>query len=140
MLRLTVLTIAAIFSLSLSAMAYGSPVFASDFLASINNYRLSKGVAPVKTDPYTCSFANIRAQEAAGNFSHAGFYSRASGKTLPYPRYRLVTENLAWAPDGQNVVNMWINSPTHRANLLKNTAFACVGQYGNYYAFEGWRS
>lgn len=114
------------------------PVYANNFLTSINTYRQSKGLPAISPNTYTCSFANLRAKEAVNNFSHAGFYSRVNSKTLPYPRYRLVTENLAWAPGGQDVVNMWIQSPAHAANLLKNTRFGCVGSFGNYHAFEGW--
>ncbi|MBI2330184.1 CAP domain-containing protein [Candidatus Daviesbacteria bacterium] len=138
MFRLTVLAIVAI-SFAVFA-AFGKPAYAADLIASVNNYRTSKGLPALRTDPYTCSFASARAQEAANSFSHTGFYNRVNSKTLPYPRYRLVTENLAWAPGGQDVVNMWINSPTHAANLLKNTTFACIGQYGDYFAFEGWKS
>lgn len=114
------------------------PSYAGDMIAAINTYRQSNGLPAITTSPYTCSFASLRAKEAASNFSHAGFYGRVSSRTLPYPRYRLVTENLAWAPSGQDVVSMWIHSPSHAANLLKNTRFGCVGSFGDYYAFEGW--
>lgn len=142
--QLPVLSWVLIFFLSAFFWIPTKPVFASyteyDLLAAINSYRQSKGLAAIRTDPLTCSFAKLRAQEVSGNFSHTEFYNRVKGKTLPYPHYKQVTENLAWAPSGQNPVNMWINSPSHAANMLKNTPFVCVGNFGDYYAYEGWQS
>ncbi len=142
--RPSVLSLALILSFSALFWIPTKSVFASykeyDLLTAINSYRQSKGLTVVKTNPLACSFARLRAQEITGNFSHTGFYSRVKDKTLPYPRYKQVTENLAWAPSGQNPVNMWINSPSHAANMLKNTPFVCVSNFGDYYAYEGWQS
>lgn len=114
-----------------------TPTFASgNLIAEINQFRASKGLAPVKTNTLTCSFASVRAGEIMNNFSHSGFYNRVNSKTMPY-HYRLITENLAWAPGGQDPVAMWINSPSHAANMLKNTPFVCVEQSGDYFAYEG---
>jgi|Napbiome12C3dose_1001474.scaffolds.fasta_scaffold00077_7 uncharacterized protein YkwD len=109
----------------------------SVLLARINQFRQSKGLAALSSDQLVCSFARLRAQEISTDFSHNGFYNRIKTKTLPYPAYTLVTENLARVPGTQDVVNMWINSPSHQANLLKNTRFGCVESYGNFYAYEG---
>ncbi len=109
----------------------------ANLVAEINQFRASRGLPPVQTDPQSCSFANLRASEISTDFSHNGFYNRANNRTLPYSRYRLVTENLAWAPGGLNPVQMWINSPSHAGNMLKNTPFVCVSQHGDHYAYEG---
>lgn len=141
MLHLPILVLVFFFSLFpgiFTKLAYASST--QNLIAEINAYRQSHGLATVTTDPYTCNFAKLRAQEAATGFNHNGFYTRIKSKTLPYPSYRLVTENLAWAPSGQDVVNMWINSPAHAANMLKNTTLVCVENYGDYYALEGWKS
>lgn len=106
---------------------------------AINNYRSSKGLSVVRTDPYTCGFADVRAREISTAFNHDGFNNRVSSKTLPYPSYSLITENLATTPNYQNVVNMWINSSGHAANMQKNTPFVCVSQHENYYAYEAWK-
>lgn len=111
----------------------------SYIMNAINQYRRSKGLPQVTTDPYTCSFAAIRAREISTGFNHDGFTNRINSKTLPYPSYHLVTENLASTPNYQNVVNLWINSPGHAANMQKDTPFVCVENYGNYYAYEGWK-
>lgn len=107
---------------------------------AINDYRRSKGMYAVKPDRYTCDFAKIRAKEiATTGFDHSGFQNRISNRTLPYPSYHLVTENLAMTSNYQNVVNMWINSPGHAVNMQKDTPYICVADYSNYYAYEGWR-
>lgn len=117
-----------------------SPVRAGDnttvLLAEINQFRKTNGLPPAKIDPLTCKFAALRAREAAKKFSHDGFYKRVRNKTMPYPKYKRVTENLA-KTKRQNVVKLWIKSPTHAANMLKETSRVCVQKYGNYYAYEG---
>lgn len=105
----------------------------------INNFRRSKGLSIVQTDSYTCSFADIRAKEITTNFSHDGFNKRISSKTLPYPSYTQVVENLARVGDYKEVVNLWINSPGHNTNLSAGTPFGCVGYSGDFYSYQGWK-
>lgn len=111
----------------------------SFIMSAINAFRVSKGLSTVQTDSYTCSFAAIRAKEISSGFNHDGFTSRLNSKTLPYPSYKQVTENLARTSDFKRVVSMWINSPGHAANMLKDTPYVCVGSYGDFYAYEGWK-
>ncbi len=106
---------------------------------AINNYRASQGLYPVKRDSYTCNFAKIRAKEISTNFSHDGFRSRINNGTLPYPSFRLITENIAMTYDYKRVVPMWINSEGHALNMRRDTPYVCVEFYGNYYAYEGWK-
>lgn len=108
-------------------------------LNAINDYRKRYSLAPVQPDKYTCSFASTRAKEITTNFSHDGFSQRLNAKTLPYPGYSLITENIAMTSNYQNVVNMWINSPGHALNMRKDTPYVCVAYSGNYYAYGGWR-
>lgn len=108
-------------------------------MAAINAYRASKGLPVVIADPYTCAFAKTRAQEIVTNFSHDGFSQRVQNKTLPYPGYSEVTENVAMAGSYQDIVPMWINSPGHAKNMEADTPYVCVESSGNYYAYEGWR-
>jgi uncharacterized protein YkwD len=106
---------------------------------AINDYRKSQGLSAVKTDPYTCSFAKIRAQEITQGFNHDGFSNRITSHTLPYPTYHQVTENIAMTSDYKRVVTLWINSPGHAENMRRDTPYVCVESSGNYYAYEGWR-
>lgn len=106
---------------------------------AINDFRRSKGLTEIKTDPYTCNFAQVRAKEITTSFNHDGFRNRINSKSLPYPSYHMVTENIAMTSRYQDVVNMWINSEGHRLNMEKDTPYVCVGKEGNYYAYEGWQ-
>ncbi len=108
-------------------------------LDEINKYRALHNLPPVKADPNTCSFAAVRAKEISTSFNHDGFRDRINSKTLPYPTYSEVTENLAMTSDYRRVVNLWINSPGHAANMRRDTPYVCVAAYDNYFAYEGWR-
>ena len=108
-------------------------------MGKINEYRASVGLPSVKTDKYTCEFAVTRAAEIVNNFNHDGFQNRVNSKTLPYPSFSSVTENIAMTSNYKDVVNMWINSSGHAANMRKDTPYVCVEKIGNYYAYEGWR-
>lgn len=108
-------------------------------MQKINEYRNSKGLKNVQTDSYTCDFAKVRAKEITTNFTHDGFESRIAQKSLPYPSYRLITENIAMTQDYRDVVSLWINSPSHAANMEKDTPYVCVERSGNYFAYEGWK-
>ena len=108
-------------------------------LTQINNYRSSKGLSQVQSDKYTCDFGEVRAREISSGFNHDGFTNRINSRTLPYPSYSMITENIAMTSNYRDVVNMWINSPGHAANMQKDTPYVCVGVNGNYYAYEGWK-
>ncbi len=108
-------------------------------MGQINDYRKNYNLVPFKTDSNTCGFAVLRAKEISANFNHDGFKSRMNNKSLPYPSYSYIVENLANVSDYTEVVKTWIASPNHAENLRANAPYACVGNFGNYYVFEGWR-
>jgi uncharacterized protein YkwD len=105
----------------------------------INKFRISNGLSSIKTDPYTCGFAKTRVLEITSDFSHTGFTNRVNNKTLPYPSYSLITENIALNSDYRDVVQSWINSPVHAENMKKDTPFVCVENSDIYYVYEGWK-
>lgn len=118
----------------------GSTDVKRDYIMNqINAYRKSSGLSQVKTDPYTCDFATIRAKEISTGFNHNGFDSRADNHTLPYPNYHYITENIAQTSDYKQVETLWQNSPGHAENMRADTPYVCVSSYGNNYAYEGWR-
>lgn len=105
----------------------------------VNAYRRSQGLTEVTTDPYTCDFAKIRAKEISINFNHSGFNERVNSKTLPYPSYSKITENISMNSDYKRVVPGWIASSGHAQNMHADTPFVCIEKYGKYYAYEGLR-
>lgn len=108
-------------------------------LSEINNYRQSKGLPKSKPDSNTCGFAKLRAQEISGSFNHDEFTNRINSKTLPYPSYSAITENISMNSDYKQVAQKWIESSGHAANIEKDTPFICVGSSGNYYTMQGWK-
>jgi uncharacterized protein YkwD len=111
----------------------------SYLLNGVNKYRTSLGLSPVQSSTETCAFASTRAQEIASGFNHNGFNDRVANHTIPYTKWSHATENIAQAPNYQEVVTLWKNSPEHAANMRDNTPFVCIEQYGSFYAYEGMR-
>lgn len=111
---------------------------ALDLMKQINDFRSGKSLPAFTTDGYTCAFAVTRAAEIVDNFSHDGFRSRIDNKTLPYPSFTGISENIAMNSDPNAVVQGWIDSPGHNENLSKQHAHACVAKNGNYYVFLSW--
>lgn len=111
----------------------------NSLLDQINSFRSSKGMSSLSENSETCGFAESRAGEIVTNFNHDGFRNRIDSKTLPYPSYSSIAENIAMNPDANQVVPGWINSPGHAENLLKDVPYGCVRSNGNYFVFEAWR-
>ena len=111
----------------------------SAYISKINDYRISSGLSPLREDPVSCSFANIRANEITSSFSHEGFSNRISSHSLPYKSYSTVVENIAQEPDHSSLVSLWVNSAPHAQNLKADISYGCVKEYGDYFAFEGWK-
>ncbi len=105
----------------------------------INKYRETQGKPSVTPDSHSCDFAKLRAEEISKNFDHAGFNSRAASRTMPYPPYEYINENIAMTSDYKRVVELWRNSPGHAENMRADTPIVCVESYGDYYAYEGYR-
>ena len=98
-------------------------------LTAINDLRRSKGLVELKLSPALtlAALGHTRSMAQHGFFSHEGyngapFWSRIKPKYRPLPRsYWGVGENMVWAsPDlsADQAIEMWMNSPPHRKNLL----------------------
>lgn len=94
----------------------------SSLLRALNQVRAQHGLAPLRVD--------LRLERAAraysahmlrtGTFAHGDFRTRI----VRYGgRGPVLGENLAWgvgsAASAQGIVRMWMNSPSHRANVLR---------------------
>jgi uncharacterized protein YkwD len=101
----------------------------SGVLAEINNVRREHGLVPLRISvPLTFAARNHSESMAAkGYFAHESADGGAFWKRVQqfYPstsrRFWSVGENLLWqAPDvdPSEALQMWMNSPEHRANLL----------------------
>ncbi|MEO0344437.1 MAG: CAP domain-containing protein [Pseudomonadota bacterium] len=106
-------------------------------VASINQARSDQGQSSLTTDPRLIRAAQAHAQDmvSQGYFSHTG----ANGSTV---RSRVTAQGFRgcfWAENISNgrasaseVVNSWMGSPGHRANILHRKARQVgVGKSGN---------
>ena len=103
----------------------------------VNVQRTAAGLSPVKESAVLSSAADIRAQEIVSNFSHyrpdgTYFNSVLNQRGISYNG---AGENIAYGYDTpERVMTEWMNSPSHRANIL-DSRFTKLGV--GYYVVGG---
>lgn len=115
---------AAVFCVStLAAPAPARPTRGEQaLLQAVNGVRRANGLAPLRVDSVLerAARAHSRSMLRTGSFGHGDFARRLSSFGARGPA---VGENLAWGvgwqatPEG--VIQSWLASPAHRANLLR---------------------
>lgn len=95
----------------------------------VNEHRAAAGLAPVQYSAKISKAAQVRAVEIEKSFSH----TRPDGRYFSTVfaehgiSYRYSGENIAWGQKSpEEVVNAWMNSAGHRANIL-NAKFTQLG-------------
>jgi len=95
----------------------------------VNAERAKEGLAPLTIDPNVEKAATVRANEIQSNFDH----TRPNGSSFSTAlkeqgvNYRGAGENIAWGQKTpQDVVNAWMNSAGHRANIM-NKSYTHIG-------------
>lgn len=102
---------------------------ASEVVRLTNSARSQNGYAALVEDGVLSEAAAVRAREIARSFSHtrpsgASFSSALSESGVSYLR---AGENIASGQkSASEVVNAWMNSPGHRANIL-NSSYSRIG-------------
>ena len=102
---------------------------ASEVVRLTNSARSQNGYAVLVKDGALSEAAAVRAREIARSFSHtrpsgASFSSALSESGVSYLR---AGENIASGQkSASEVVNAWMNSPGHRANIL-NSSYSRIG-------------
>ena len=102
---------------------------ASEVVRLTNSVRSKNGYAALVEDGALSDAAALRAREIARSFSHtrpsgASFSSALSESGVSYLR---AGENIASGQKSTSeVVNAWMNSPGHRANIL-NSSYSRIG-------------
>lgn len=115
-------------SSSVSASIQSSSA-ASEVVRLTNSARSQNGYAALVEDSALSEAAAVRAREIARSFSHtrpsgASFSSALSESGVSYLR---AGENIASGQkSASEVVNAWMNSPGHRANIL-NSSYSRIG-------------
>ena len=102
---------------------------ASEVVRLTNSARSQNGYAALVEDGALSEASAVRAREIARSFSHtrpsgASFSSALSESGVSYLR---AGENIASGQkSASEVVNAWMNSPGHRANIL-NSSYSRIG-------------
>jgi uncharacterized protein YkwD len=93
----------------------------SALLTVMNQVRVAHGLRPLRADVRleTAARGHSRSMLRTGTFAHGAFNVRIRRVGVRAPR---VGENLAWGAGSyaraRMIVQMWLGSPAHRANLL----------------------
>ncbi len=108
--------------------AVSSDDFTSEVVRLVNIERANNGLSPLSEDSVLGDFAQTRSSEIMQDFSH----TRPDGSSplkyvLGLDGMRTCGENIAMGqPTPEAVVEAWMNSPGHRANILKED-FTMIG-------------
>ena len=103
----------------------------------VNAERAKEGLAPLVLNTRVNSAAQVRAEEIVSSFSHTRPDGTSFSTALKEQNinYRRAGENIAWGQKTpEEVVNAWMNSSGHRANIM-NSAFTTIGV--GYYQHNG---
>lgn len=103
--------------------------YAQEVVRLVNIERAKAGLAPLVLDEALCAAAQVRAEEIDISFSHTRPNGGSSFSVLKEMgiAYRACGENIAkGSPTPQRVVQGWMNSAGHRANIL-HERFTAIG-------------
>jgi uncharacterized protein YkwD len=105
-----------------ASAAQGRPLTSPEasLLQAINGVRASHGLAPLRVDVHLLRAARAHSADMMRRqyFAHGSVLQRALSRGAHGPVFG---EDLAWSTGitADWVVNAWLNSPTHRAVLLR---------------------
>lgn len=102
-----------------------------DILYYTNEFRVSKGLPPLKLESYCSQLAQKHSENMASGkvaFGHDQFEIRNDAVTLKFHGVSGVGENVAYGNlDAKAVVDGWIKSPGHRRNMLGDFNLIGIG-------------
>lgn len=107
----------------------GMDSFALQVVELVNAERAKAGLSPLSIDTRAANAAAVRANEIQRSFSHTrpDGSSFSTALTQAGASYRKSGENIAYGQAApQQVMNDWMNSAGHRANIL-DSAFTSIG-------------
>lgn len=93
---------------------------AQQVLALVNEERRKAGVAPLTLSAELQSAAAIRAEEITRRFSHTRPDGSKFSTVIPNGKYTMGENIAAGKNTAAKVVQQWMNSPGHRANILRS--------------------
>lgn len=88
----------------------------------VNNWRESKGFPRYQVDAGTCNLASARVIEIQNEYSHKMFFNHLNDF-----RHTLLGENLSDGYSNETeILDNWLNSPTHAKNLYDPFTHSCI--------------
>lgn len=109
---------------SASAAGQSNTAIANQVLQLINAERAKNGLGALTMNTNAQKAAQVRANEIVSQFSHTRPNGQSCFTALKEfnVSYSTAGENIAYGqPDAKSVVNAWMNSSGHRANILKGS-------------------
>lgn len=103
--------------------------YVNQVLQLVNKERAARGLQPLTLDAKASAAAQVRAAECARSFSHTRPDGRSCFTALKEGgvSYRRAGENIAYGQRTANsVMTDWMNSSSHRANIL-NSNYTSIG-------------
>ncbi|HIW82530.1 MAG TPA: transporter [Candidatus Acetatifactor stercoripullorum] len=103
--------------------------YAEQVIRLVNEERAKEGLSPLVMALDVQAAAQVRAEEIVTSFSHTRPNGSSFSTALKEQNvsYRGAGENIAWGQRSpEEVVNAWMNSAGHRANIL-NERFTTIG-------------
>ncbi len=103
------------------------------FTDLVNNFRAQNGLPGLRTDTRVQQLAMQHSQDQAsvGQMSHNGFESRGNNARQAISGAKMAAENVAYNQGASDPVstafNGLVNSPGHRANMLRNYPTGVTG-------------
>ena len=115
-----------------------------DILRLVNEEREKTAAAPLKLHEQLCRAAQLRAEETTVLFEHTRPDQTSCFTVLEefgITNYQAAGENIAWGESylgtAENIMIGWMNSPGHKANILKaeftHLGVGCVEKDGTWY-------
>lgn len=93
--------------------------FAEEILRLVNEERAKENLKPLELADDLCQWANIRAKECVELFSHTRPNGEDGLNIISSKKYRTRGENLSLGSSTpEQVMDQWMNSPSHRDNIL----------------------
>lgn len=107
------------------------PEMNRDILQHVNEYRQTKGLAPLQMNTVISAAAERHSKAMADKktpFGHEGFESRVKAIREQLGLIRSSAENVAYGNlTAREVVNGWIKSPGHRKNIEGRFSLTGIG-------------
>lgn len=103
-------------------------ISSSQLFEDVNQWRATENKPAFIENAELCSLATVRLEEIQDDWSHDGFLPKAN-PLVEQKKFVMLGENLAsqyQAGDEKLILNTWLLSPSHKANLDADFTQSCM--------------